>query len=244
MTAQWAYDVPYSYEFIDSYTSTDITIKTTSGATWPTAPNIQRFGYTFNGWYTKDGTPVVAGGVAFRWLTSQTGDNALVANWKPNVYKLNYLLLNGGYPGTGSSYLTYTSGEVIASVPTTPWRTGYTFAGWYDGSVGPITTSYTPGDYKCNMNYYYVSACTVFLNAHWTPKATTITFSANGGRGSAPSNLTYTSGTPLSLPANPFTGPTGKSFQGWSPYWYNTTGSLSYNSPTNSATATLYAIWK
>jgi len=242
MTAQWAYDVLYSYEFVDTNTSTDITINTTSGAIWPTAPNIQRAGYTLIGWTTKDGTKVVQGGYPFRWLTSQTGVNALVANWKPNVYQINFLQSTGAtYVSGGSSSQLVTAGTNAINPPVLS-KVGYDFAGWYAGAVGPVTSSYIP---SVSCNSYYSVFCPVYLSAAWTPKTTTIKYNGNGGSGSAPSDQSYTSGTSVTLSANTFTAPTsptGQSFLGWS---LSTNGAIisSYNTPTNSATVNLYAIW-
>jgi hypothetical protein len=242
MTAQWANDVAYSYTFTDSFTATNTTINTTSGSVYPTAPNPQRAGYTLIGWNTPGGTPVVRGGYAFRWLANQTGADALVANWKANVYQINFSSANGGtYVSGGSNSQLVTAGANAINPPVLS-KVGYEFAGWYAGSVGPVTSSYIP---SVSCNSYYSSLCPVYLSAVWTPKSATIKYNANGGSGSAPSDQSYTSGTSVTLSANTFTppvSPAGQSFLGWS---LSTNGAIisSYNTPTNSATVNLYAIW-
>ena len=148
---------------------------------------------------------------------------------------------NGGTYTSNNGVQVVTAGKNAISPPTIT-KVGYTLDGWYDASnIGPVTSSYVPTDNKCNM--YYFSPCPVFLHAVWTPKTTTLTFAANGGSGSAPSDVTYTSGSPAFLPTSPtFTPPAGQTFVGWS---LSTNGARisTYNTPTNSTTITLYAIW-
>lgn len=239
MTAQWAFDVSYSYTFIDLATSTNTTIVATSGGVWPTAPNPSRAGYTLIGWKTHDsGTPVVRGGFPFRWLVNQTSDY-LVADWKANIYQMVFNQPNGGTYTSNNGVQVVTTGDNAINPPTMS-KVGYTFAGWFDDSNVRVTPSYIPGDNKCNM--YYLSPCPVFPHAVWTAKTTSITFAGNTGTGTAPSNLTYTSGTSLALDSNTFTPPAGQTFVGWS---LSTNGALisSYNTPTDSASVTIYAIW-
>ena len=239
MTAQWEFDVSYSYTFIDLATSTNTTIVATSGGVWPTAPNPSRAGYTLIGWKTHDsGTPVVRGGFPFRWLVNQTSDY-LVADWKPNIYQMVFNQPNGGTYTSNNGVQVVTTGTNAINPPTMS-KVGYTFAGWFDNSNVRITSSYVPGDNKCNM--YYLSPCPVFPHAVWTANTTTITFAGNTGTGTAPSNLTYTSGTSLALASNTFTPPAGQTFVGWS---LSINGALisSYNTPTDSASVVIYAIW-
>jgi len=238
MTGQWGFDVSYSYRFYDAVTSTDTTINATSGGTWPTAPNPQRAGYTLIGWKTQSGTPVVRGGFPFRWLANQNGADYLVADWKPNIYQMVFNQDNGGTYVSGSRVQIATT-DVSSVIPPTMSKVGYALDGWYDPSNVKVASSYA-GDNKCNM--YYFSPCPVMLHAVWTPKTTTITFDKNTGTGTAPGNLSYTSGTSLPLPSNTFTPPAGQTFVGWS---LSTNGSLisSYNTPTNSTSVTIYAIW-
>jgi len=239
MTGQWGFDVSYSYKFYDAATSTDTTINATSGGVWPTAPNPQRPGYTLIGWKTQSGTPVVRGGFPFRWLVNQNGSDYLVADWKPNIYQIVWYQSNGGTYTSNNGVQVVTTGTNAINPPTMS-KVGYTFAGWFDDSNVRITSSYVPGDNKCNM--YYFSPCPVFPHAVWTAKTTTITFAGNTGTGTAPSNLTYSSGTPLALPSNTFTPPAGQTFVGWSLSNNGVTVS-SYNTPTDSSSVTIYAIW-
>ena len=239
MTAQWGFDVTYSYRFYDATTSTDTTISATSGGVWPTAPNPSRAGYTLIGWKTLSGTPVARGGFPFKWLAQQTGADSLVADWKPNVYQMVFNQSNGGTYTSNNGVQVVTAGANTIYPPSMS-KVGYTLDGWYDSYGVKATSGYIPSDNKCNM--YYASPCQVFFHAVWTSKTTTITFNANTGGGSAPNNVTYTSGTPVSLPSNTFTPPAGKTFVGWS-LSNNGVQISSYNTPTDSASVTIYAIW-
>lgn len=85
-----------------------------SGLTAPT-----RNGYTFAGWFTKDGKQVVDGDTV-------SEDTKLTAKWNTVAYTISYDLDNGAAEGFVNSYTVETKDFVLP----TPTRDGYTFAGW------------------------------------------------------------------------------------------------------------------
>ena len=81
-------------------------------------------------------------------------------------------------------------------------RTGYTFAGWYNGNtkVGNAGATYTPTE-------------NVTLTAHWTVNTYTITYNLNGGTNNSSNKTSYTIETATFSLYNPTR--TGYTFEGW-----------------------------
>ena len=87
-----------------------------------------------------------------------------------------------------------------AAAPTAPKKTGYNFAGWYNGTE------------KYDFSTPVTAA--LKLKAKWTPKEYKVTFDANGGSGTmSAQNVNY--GESFTLPSNGFTAPAGKQFDKW-----------------------------
>ena len=161
--------------------------------------------------------------------TGKTSSYAMLIrpSWATKGYKITVTYnKNGGSSGTASQ-----TGYVGASLTGTAARTGYTFAGWYTAASGGSKVTTIPS-----------SATTYY--AHWTAKAITIAYNANGGSGTM-ANSTGSYGTAITLRANSFTR-SGYTFAGWAT---SATGSKVYNnqqSVTNintGGTTTLYAVW-
>ena len=97
--------------------------------------------YAFSGWYTASSGGTKLGNASASYTPSASID----------VYPQ--------FTGTAHS----------ATFPSSPTRTGYTFAGWYTASSGGTqVTSYTGSS---NVEYY----------AHWTPNTYTIAYTMNNG---------------------------------------------------------------
>ncbi|MGC6397835.1 MAG: InlB B-repeat-containing protein [Ilumatobacteraceae bacterium] len=121
-----------TYDSQGGSTVTDGDTTTTTGgsiSTLPTDPT--RDGYTFNGWYTatSSGTQITAG-----TAHNQTADFTLYAQWAANTLNITYDS-QGSSTVTGGDATT-TTGGAIATLPTDPTRTGYTFNGWYTAASG------------------------------------------------------------------------------------------------------------
>ncbi|MCL1880544.1 MAG: InlB B-repeat-containing protein, partial [Actinomycetia bacterium] len=150
-----------------------------NNATAPTAP--PRAGYTFVGWDKP-----------YNNIQSNLTVNA---TWNPNRYTVTFT------DGRGTVLRT----QVVthggnATAPTTPTRTGYTFAGWdkpYRNVQGNLT-----------------------VNATWQIRTYTVTY--NNGQGGTISNQRVPHGSNATPPANP-TRP-GYVFNGWSRPPTNITG--------------------
>ncbi len=128
-------------------------------------------------------------------------DCTFTANWKANPVTLT-LDANGG-SGGGSETWYYGVSNIIS---TTPTREGYDFLGWSE-SASATTATYTN-----STSFSITSAKTLY--AVWKLQSVTLSYNANGGSGSMPSeSLSYTS-LPKTLTANAFTR-TGYKFIGW-----------------------------
>jgi uncharacterized repeat protein (TIGR02543 family) len=129
-----------------------------SPATPPTAPT--RSGYTFDGWYTA-----ATGGTAWSFSTAITGDTTLYAHWTRITNQLTFDS-NGG---SAVEAQAVAEGDV-ASPPTAPTRTGYTFDGWHTAATGGTAYDFaTP-----------VTGATT-VHAHWIKNSYTVTFDSHGG---------------------------------------------------------------
>ncbi len=203
--------------------------------------NLVKTGYTFAGWNTSED------GSGTRYDVGDnmpiTEDTTLYAQWTANPYTVTFDPESGDVnPVTqtkqyGSSYGEGADGEVVEGLPT-PTRTGYTFAGWYDGAGGTgnkvtdVTIVQTASDHT--------------LYAKWTINAYTVSYDGNGSTdGTVPDAVTGDYDTELTMPGN--TGnlvKTGYTFAGW-----NTSEDGSGtrydagDSMTITADITLYAQW-
>ena len=139
-----------------SQKSTAVTI----GKKYGPLPTPNRYGYDFDGWYTKEtgGTKVTE--------TTTVGTNPptkLYAHWIANKYLVvfdanrgEFITANGSVK-TKQSTVTY--GSKYNSMPT-PTRTGgYKFAGWYTESTGGT---------KITSDTTVTTAKTHILYAHWS----------------------------------------------------------------------------
>ena len=124
--------------------------------------------------------------------------------------------VNGGAGGTGlvvvrvASALTVTydsqsgsavsdgstlTGGSIATAPTDPTRTNYTFLGWFTATSGGTAISFP---------YTHGQTANFTLYARWTLNSYAITFNANNGTGSM-GNQSFTHGVAVNLNANLYT---------------------------------------
>ena len=91
----------------------------------------------------------------------------LYAKWTINSYTVSFES-NGG-TAVGSQVVAYNG---LATAPTAPTRTGYTFEGWYSDS-----------DLITAFSFTTVITADVTLYAKWTINTYTVSFNSNGGFG-------------------------------------------------------------
>ena len=116
-----------------------------------------RYGYRFLGW-TYLGTD-------YDWSTPITESITLYGSWERIGLAINFDSMGGSSVDQESVYY----GESV-SQPSSPWRTGYSFDGWYTES-------------ECINAYVWSTPVTqdLTLYAKWTPIEYTLTFDTMGG---------------------------------------------------------------
>ena len=207
-----------------------------------TVNSFTRIGYTFAGWAASaDGTAIYMDEESMVNLASHDGAMVtLYAVWMPNTYTISFNA-NGGSGSTAASRHTYDAATPLATNRFT--KTGYTFAGWAAWADGAIVYM----DKESILNLRSENGATVTLYAVWMPNSYTISYNGNGGSGSTASS-SHTYDEAHTLTANGFVR-TGYTFAGWSA---NTRGAARYTTEEtvmnlaleDSATVTLYAVWK
>ena len=133
----------------------------------PTAPTAT--GYTFGGWY-KEKACTNAWDFA---NTNVTADTVLYAKWTVKTSGLTFNL-NGG-SGTAATGLTATYGSAMPTyTQSAPTKTGYNFAGFYDGTGGAAVQYYTNA-LTSARNWDKDTTSGTTLYAKWNAKVLTLT---------------------------------------------------------------------
>lgn len=195
----------------------------------------ERTGHTFVGWATEqNGEVVYENGVQYTVGTEAV--YTLYAVWAANEYLVT-LDAVGGEVAEDTVAVQYDSAYQLP----VPFRTGYAFIGWYDGT-GEGAVAYT--DSQGNSLQNWTETYDKILYAKYTPNLNVIIFNANGGTGDM-ANATGYSDSDVRLPANNYTY-NGYEFIGWSD---SADGRVLYYDRdlypmgTNSSYM-LYALWK
>ena len=159
LTAQWT-PVSYSitYENTKDATNNNVTSYTIESSTI-TLENLEKLGYTFDGWY-NDGrkvTEIAAG---------STGNLVLTAQWTPVSYSITYENTKDATNNNVTSYTIESSTITLENLE----KLGYTFDGWYNdgrkvteiaaGSTGNLvlTAQWTPIGYE--IKYHNIAEAT------------------------------------------------------------------------------------
>jgi uncharacterized repeat protein (TIGR02543 family) len=198
------------------------------GSTFTTPANTYtRSGYAFAGW--SDGTSTYSASATYPSSGSVSGNVTLTATWTANSNTVTYNS-NGGTSVTSGSF---TTGGSIASAPTAPTKTGYTFGGWSD----------TDGGTEISFPYSPSATSAITLYAKWTANVNTVTFKSNYSGGSADTTQSITTDVSTALTNNPFTR-TGYTFAGWDTAADGSgTDYTNGQSVTINGALTLYAKW-
>ncbi|CAN2230032.1 Listeria/Bacterioides repeat [Candidatus Nanopelagicaceae bacterium] len=163
----------------------------------PAANSVTKSGYTFAGWSIGGNT--APGGSSYQFAA---GSDTATAVWTPTSQTITIDLAQGT-SATPISESSHIIGDTFAAPTTIPVRTGYTFAGWSDGS-----TTYTPGATVT------VGANNITLTATWTVASYTITYALNGATGTIPAPTSYNFGVAHTIVAG--VTKANSNFIGWS----------------------------
>ena len=203
---------------------------TAGGSAYSIADNtgsLARTGYTFSGWDTS-----TAGNGTSYAVNASYSANAninLYAKWVPVARTVTY----AGTISSGSLPAQLTNkfiGETFtASVSTGFARSGYAFTGWSDG-----TNLYAAGA------TYTIGSTDVTLTAQWSAVSYSITYLANGGSGSLPTQVNLSNGETFTVGSNTLT-KTGYSFVAWNDGTANFSPGATYTM--SAANTSLIAQW-
>jgi uncharacterized repeat protein (TIGR02543 family) len=205
--------------------SEKVTAPATTVGTLPAAP--KKTGYIFAGWWTGVG----GSGTEFTASTPVTADITVYAYWSPHpVYTVTYDS-QGGTP-VDAQHVT-SPATTVGTLPTPPTYAGYTFAGWYTGTIGSGTAFTASTPVTANITVY----------ANWNSYSYSVAFDSQGATVAAkPASKTVTSPatTVVTLPSAPTR--TGYTFAGW---WTGIGGTGTEFTATTVVTETkyVYAYW-
>lgn len=216
--AQWA-PVDYTVTFVPQGGSAVGAQTVTNGSlvTQPAPPT--RTGYAFDGWYTAS-----SGGTAWDFGSNTvSGDTTLYAQWTAVPQTLTFDSRGGSV--VASQTLAY---NTVATAPTDPTRSGYTFNGWYSASSGGVLWNFAVDALTSDVTLY----------AQWTAVDYTLSFAPQGGSAVADQTVAY--GALATEPVDPTR--TGYTFDGW---FNAASGGSAWDFTTNTMTGdrTLYAQW-
>ncbi|MBF2345230.1 InlB B-repeat-containing protein [Listeria seeligeri] len=176
----------------NSYTATfDVDGTTTSQSvayqeflTEPTEPT--KAGYSFTGWYDAktDGNKW-----DFSTETMPANDMTLYAQFSPNKYLVTF-----DVDGKTTSESVAYQGNVPQ--PADPWKTGYTFTGWYDAKTGGNKWDFSTGIMPANDMTLYaqfsINNYTVTFNVDGKTTNQSIVYQGNVMQPADPSKEGYT----------------------------------------------------
>ena len=209
------------------------------GFPMPLADAPERTGYVFLGYWdaTSGGIQYYTNAMASARDWDKTVDMTLYARWEVNTYTVTFNKQSGS-GGTNSVTATYGSAMPSATAPT---RTGYTFNGYWDATIGG--TQYYTAAMASARNWDKAANTTLY--ARWNPNIYTITFDKQGGSGGT-NSVTATYGSAMPSATAPTR--TGYTFNG---YWDATSGGTQYYTAAmasarnwdKAANTTLYARW-
>ncbi len=210
-------------------TATAASKSVTVGNKYGTLARASREGYTFNGWFTAEGTQIDA-----NTIVTKTGDHTVYAHWTINTH--NVTVTTDGH-GTASADLTtdveYGKLVTLTAEP----DAGYTFLDWDCAAVTVTDNTFSMPDK------------TVTIRALFAANDYMIAFDANGGSGDAMNPIDAQYDTDVDLPACTFER-AGYEFLGWAQDAnaeepdYTDEASVKNLTSTANETVTLYAIWK
>ena len=203
---------------------------TAGGSAYTVASNsgtLERTGYTFGGWDTStagNGTSYAVGA-----SYNANANLNLYAKWTPIARTVTY----AGTTSSGSLPAQLTNkyiGETFTVSSSTGFaRSGYTFSGWSDG-----TNLYAAG------STYTVGSTNVTLTAQWLGISYSVTYLANGGSGSLPTQSNLSAGETFTVQSSSLAR-TGYSFVAWNDGTANYTPGSTYTM--SGANASLIAQW-
>ncbi|GEM_PF-627866 len=169
--------------------------------------DLERSGYTFEGWSTSvdgNGTIYIPGGM----LLIGNSNTILYAKWTPNTYTVTFDAQGGTSPDPASKTVAFDSTYGLLA---TTNKINFGFAGWWTGAGGTGTEITAESTVSITTD--------TTLYAHWSADIFTVTFDAQGGTDPVPASKTVVFDStygPLATTTRP-----SRTFAGW---WTGTEG--------------------
>ena len=201
----------------------------TAAASSVTAETPTRADYNFVGWFTAQ-----TGGDEINLTDLATETRTVYARWSASSYIITYNA-NGG---TGSmTSQTVTAGGSVTLRPNAFTRDHYTFQGWAVSSGGGVAYADEATINNVNAN--------ITLYAVWQALPSyTVSYNANGGTGSIPSQTVYSDDPTVTLSNGTGFSRTGYTLTNWNTAANGSGTSYSLSQTISvSANIPLYAIW-
>ncbi|RPH33071.1 MAG: T9SS C-terminal target domain-containing protein [Bacteroidales bacterium] len=216
--AKWT-AITYTVTF-DSQGGTPVTstvVNHGAKVTEPTPP--LRNGYNLKGWYDQP----TDGFIWFFDYSTVTKDMTLYAHWNINSYTITF-------DSKGGSAVASKTAEFNSTItaPSTPTRTGYTFAGWYKDEAFTSIWDFNSDVVTTNATLY----------AKWTINTYTVTFNTQGGNSISSVSANFNS--TITTPSTPTR--TGYTFNGWYKE-ASCTNQWAFATDVVTSNITLYAKW-
>ena len=176
----------------------DTRLEFEQGDTYGELPTPTKDGYTFLGWYDKDGNPITKDTIIDKSST-------IYAKWEANTYTVTLSLPDGVIPETNgwelinevpTKVITY---DTVYGILPEPSKTGYTFDGWY-----------TYGGFKITSESILIISKDHTLIGNFIPNEYEITYIPNNGENHTIQTIKYDSNYNL-----PNVTKTGYKFLGW-----------------------------
>jgi len=208
------------YSTLGGSTVSSANFVTDATITLPSSPT--RDGYTFTGWFVASTGGTTLGST---YSPGPATDLTLYAHWSADSHTVTY----DAQGGTIVSSAPFDTDATI-TLPSSPTRDGYTFAGWFVASTGgtALGNTYSPGP---------ANDLTIF--AQWSADRHTLTYDTQGG--STVSSANFVTDATITLAAHPTRA--GYTFSGWFVASADGTALGSTYSPGPATDLTLYAHW-
>jgi uncharacterized repeat protein (TIGR02543 family) len=222
-----SYVVTYSVNGGSGTTPTTQTANAGSSITLPGGSGLSNSGYTFGGWNTNSsgtGTNYAAGS-----SYTPTADITLYAKWYNYAVTFNA----NGASGTVATQMVIAGSSITLPSQSGLSRSGYNFGGWNTAANGSGTNYYAGTSYTPTGN--------VTLYARWYNY--TVSFYANGGSGTVPSQM-VTSGSSITMPSGYGLTRSGYRFVCWNNSSGTGTDYYAGSSYTPTYDITFYAKWE
>ena len=203
-------------------------------------PEPTRKGYTFSGWYKKDGTYIGINGDEF----IPNSNTELIAHWEEHTYTITF----NGNSGNGSMYSIVANYSQKITLPQIGFtKLGYHFTGWITADNGP-DEPYKSGNIVSRLTA--INNDTIEFVTTWAPNKYKIEFVKKEDYSGDMDILDITYDDPNDyFPPNKFS-KKGYIFQGWSTSSlgnkidYEVGDEIPNLSTTENSTVYIYAVWK